>query len=226
MSYNKIVYRPLSAADLAGFPKRTKPRQTSSFSTPWNQTVGLLCREVEHLNNGTHGHLVVVQLNIPEASIRQDGTIVKGRDAHGPHVAVSFPSIHGPLRYQTDEFESPAYRAGPDWQHNVRAIALALEALRKVDRYGVAGRGEQYTGWAQLGTGRPMGASPDRLTEAEALAILAGGSGMALGTRSSREDVVLAFKKCAAILHPDVPGGDTEKFKRLVAARDLLVGRT
>lgn len=33
------------------------------------------------------------------------------------------------------------------WQHNVRSIALGLEALRAVDRYGITKRGEQYAGF-------------------------------------------------------------------------------
>jgi hypothetical protein len=33
------------------------------------------------------------------------------------------------------------------WQHNVRSIALGLEALRAVDRYGITRRGEQYAGF-------------------------------------------------------------------------------
>lgn len=44
-------------------------------------------------------------------------------------------------------------RSAWSWEDNLRAIALALEALRKVDRYGVTRRGEQYTGWKQLTAG-------------------------------------------------------------------------
>lgn len=40
------------------------------------------------------------------------------------------------------------------WQHNVRSIALGLEALRAVDRYGITRRGQQYAGFrAALTTG-------------------------------------------------------------------------
>lgn len=36
------------------------------------------------------------------------------------------------------------------WQDNLRAIALGLEALRKVERYGITRGTEQYTGWKML----------------------------------------------------------------------------
>ena len=40
------------------------------------------------------------------------------------------------------------------WQHNLRSIALGLEALRAVDRYGISRRGQQYAGFrAALTTG-------------------------------------------------------------------------
>lgn len=40
------------------------------------------------------------------------------------------------------------------WQHNVRSIALGLQALRAVDRYGISRRGQQYAGFAgYLATG-------------------------------------------------------------------------
>jgi hypothetical protein len=40
-----------------------------------------------------------------------------------------------------------------NWEHNVRSIALGLEALRAVDRYGITRRGEQYAGFMQLTSG-------------------------------------------------------------------------
>lgn len=51
---------------------------------------------------------------------------------------------HGRLAYATDMFDS--------WQDNVRAIALSLEALRAVERWGVS-KGRQYTGFALLTAG-------------------------------------------------------------------------
>lgn len=53
------------------------------------------------------------------------------------------------LIYATDACE--------DWRHNVRSIALGLEALRAVDRFGISRRGEQYAGFRAAlpaGTGR------------------------------------------------------------------------
>lgn len=119
----------------------SRTRRNSAFSAAWKQTMNLLERELDRLGaeNG------VIELAVAESDIRLDGwPYAHARPAH-PGVIVSFDSTHGPLRYGTDAF--------PDWQENVRAIALGLEALRKVDRYGIGKRGEQYTGWKQLGSG-------------------------------------------------------------------------
>jgi hypothetical protein len=61
---------------------------------------------------------------------------------------------------------------------NLRAIALGLEALRKVERYGIAERGQQYAGFAQIGAGTAMGQSLDHvMTADEAARIVAEGAG-------------------------------------------------
>src|SRR5579863_10251967 len=44
-------------------------------------------------------------------------------------IILTFNSKHGPLSYPCDKYSN--------WQANLRAIALSLEALRAVDRYGV-----------------------------------------------------------------------------------------
>lgn len=41
------------------------------------------------------------------------------------------------------------------WHDNLRAIALTLEALRKVDRYGVTQTGQQYRGWQAIEAAPP-----------------------------------------------------------------------
>ena len=86
---------------------------------------------------------------------------IKG-DPKGPAVIIAFESKHGPLKYATDVFDH--------WHANLRAIALGLEALRKVERYGITQRGEQYTGFRTWNSGIEMPAA--QMTELEALEFL------------------------------------------------------
>lgn len=119
----------------------TRSRKRSPFSATYSETKALLCREVHHLGATS----AVLQLAVTEADLRLDGDLrASARPTH-PGVIVSFESRHGSLRYACDTYLS--------WQDNVRAIALTLEKLRAVDRYGAAKGGEQYRGWKSLPSG-------------------------------------------------------------------------
>jgi hypothetical protein len=122
----------------------------SQFKAPVAATWQLLARELEHLG----ARQVVVELAITEADLRLDGLTRARAIASHPGVVISFESRHGPLRYATAEFMR--------WQDNLRAIALGLEALRAVDRYGISRRGEQYRGWRALTTGADDEATVER----------------------------------------------------------------
>lgn len=113
-----------------------------------------------------------------------------------------------PLRYPCDTFD--------DWQDNVRAIALALEALRTVDRYGVTKRAEQYKGWAALPS--PNG---DHWGEKEALDFLVQlmGSDARIATPDRLADTI---RRAEFKTHPD-RGGNPDDFKKVQQARKLLL---
>jgi hypothetical protein len=142
---------------------------------------------------------------------------------------------YGPMRYFTDVFggrgwyrSSGGYQSLPGWQMNARAIALGLESLRKVDRYGIASRGEQYTGWSALPPATPMGAA---MTVEDAARFLAENANLEpVGEDDTPWDVLIieegeareiAYKMCAKRLHPDV-GGSKEDFQKLQEAKRIL----
>lgn len=179
----RITCRPLSS-----FPAEFHARPLGDpFSAGWTSTVKLLERELHHLG----AESVVIELDVTEAEIRLDGMpYADARPGH-PGVVVDFDSKHGPLRYGTD--------ACPHWQSNVRAIALALEALRRVERYGVGRRGEQYVGWRALPAGD---ADPRRSAE------------------RGRELIAEAGTVKAALIkhHPD-HGGNPDDLAAIQAAR-------
>lgn len=199
----------------------TSPRASSGrFRADWKSTLDLLGREVEALDGG----LVVLQVDVEEAELRLDGMLRAKAKVGFPGVRVSFESRHGPLTYATDAYERLYNQDPPGWQANIRAIALALQALRAVDRYGVTSSGEQYRGWTAIAAR----STEDTMTREQAAALLAGAPGSPCTTAdllNNRDAVVATFRWLAKRHHPDV-GGDPELFRRLVAARDLLIGQT
>lgn len=168
----------------------TRSRKRSPFRTSWTATVRLLERELRNLSAKN----TVLQMPITDDEIRLDGRVrANARPTH-PGVILTFDSRHGPLSYPCDRFGG--------WQDNVRAIALALEALRKVDRYGVTKRGEQYTGWKAL---PPAGGTTENRPE-----VIQRGRDLISEHGSVRNALFAA--------HPD-RGGDPDDFHAVQVAR-------
>lgn len=135
-----VTFRPLER------PVRSAYR-VSPFKAGWTSTVELLAKELRQ-----HGsRRAVLEIDFREQDLRLDGLPRADRRAQSAGVVLSFEAtaVSGSprLRYEVGTFN--------DWRDNLRAIALGLEALRAVDRYGVTKRGEQYAGWKQLATGGP-----------------------------------------------------------------------
>ena len=177
-------------------------RRSSPFTANWRTTRNLLAKELEALD----ARDVVLEIDVTEAQIRQDGELYARATAASPAVSLHFESKHGPLSYATDKF--------PSWQDNVRAIALGLEALRRVDRYGISDSGEQYRGWKALPAGN--GAGPSHLTADAARRVLIEVSGA--GTGSSE----VLWSRARARAHPDRNDGDRAAWDRVEEAARVL----
>jgi hypothetical protein len=174
----------------------------SPFDAPLGATLRVLARELDHLDAKT----IVLQVGYRDQDLRMDGMPRSNARMVHDAVALSFESKWGPLRYETNEFVKRFYRqhAGEGWQQNLRAIALGMEALRKVDRYGVSKRGEQYTGWRALPQADNSFGLYDAATAREWLTDTYGG-------------LVTAIKAT----HPDT-GGDADEFRKVMRAKELI----
>lgn len=184
-----VKIRPLSI-DL------TPGNVAAPFRSSWTDTVDLLAREADHLSPRE----VIIEAAFREQDLRLDGfPRATARAEHDGVVLTLIGTPHGDLRYPCATYTASGWgeyrRDG--WQHNLRAIALALEALRKVDRYGVTKRGEQYAGWKAL----PRGSDD--------------------GDAARGERIIAQHGSVAAALkatHPD-HGGSDEDFRDVQAAR-------
>lgn len=161
-----LVYTVRPLQDVRGF---TGAAETSRFKASWTDTLDLLEHEIAQLNGS---NVVVLEVDVDSRGIRNDGMLRADARANSPRVRLAFESANGPLQFACDTYAYPGYgRPGmaEPWQHNVRAIAMTLEALRAVQRYGAASSGEQYRGFAALPPGTGAIASGMTTTEAEAL---------------------------------------------------------
>lgn len=176
-------------------------RPSTPFSAKYGETTELLQRELRAVNATS----AFLQVEGPSTMVRNDGQLRADAKPTHPGVILTIETRKlGTLIYETDRFSGWGSQAG--WHANLRAIALGMEALRKVDRYGIASQGQQYAGYRELGSGTPMPAAKMTLDQAQRLLAEHGG-----------------FRAAAKEHHPDA-GGDPDLFRRIVEANDIVKG--
>lgn len=203
-----IMFRPMGDTS---WKRPDDERRPSQFSADWNDTLKLLAREVELLG----GDDISIELEVLPGAIRLDGLALKANQhPASPAVIVSFETDHGTLTYPNDALDSPTYSRSAGWRHNVRGIALTLEGLRAIERYGASDRGQQYAGYAALPAGSGM-------THDQALAVLennaAGPDEHTLGL-----SVEALYRRARARTHPDRNGHSRELWDEVERAARVL----
>jgi hypothetical protein len=104
------------------------------------------------------------------------------------------------------------------YTENIRAIALSLEALRAVDRFGVTRGHEQYSGFKQIEAARDA----NQWTLEDAAQFLGIKSGTdARAILADGPVYRAAYRQCARLMHPD-RGGNIHEWHALEQARILL----
>jgi hypothetical protein len=185
-----ITFRPIDR-----WPREfTKGRRRSPFKGDYNSTMRLLERELRNAS----AREPIVQVALLPSDFRIDGRPYAGAQYQHPGVIVSFTKGKMPLAFPCDTYVT--------WIENLRAVALALDALRRVERYGVTKHAEQYRGWNALPPAGPL-VTPS-MTPAEAAKWICEGSKVPVGEALSKADIYrLLFRDKALSLHPDRNGG-------------------
>ena len=203
---------------LDGFPRELTPywkRDKSPFGKSWAEVQSLLERELRQLGYRTGS--VVLQTAHSSWDVRKDGKLRSDvRAPEHPGVVLKFDVYDATAkRYVQMSFECDRL---VQWKANVRAIADAMEALRKVNRYGVTGGGKSdahYEGYKALPA---AGESDVRQAAAEFIAKHSDYPPHAMG---DQELLTKAFRQAAMRLHPD-KGGNAEDFHKLTESYERL----
>ena len=135
--------REITFGSIEQYPgERTKWPKASPFRANYSQTVQKLDDELWQA--GAVMSTVVVQLDVGRSDFLADGSRLRANARpRTAAVVLSFTSTKlGKLRFACDRFNS--------WHDNLRAIALGMESLRRVDRYGITSDGQQYAGFRAL----------------------------------------------------------------------------
>ena len=203
--------RPLVDFTVFGRTGKRRPNPYPTRSWSWAGTLKLLEFELAKIG----GQHVVLMLACDESEIRRDGMLYSRAEVKHPGVVLAFDSNHGPLSYATDTFEGRWMGDPPNWQINTRAIALGLEALRKIDRYGIGAYGQQYAGYKALPAGSD-GAST-HMTRSQAKSIITG----VVGT-FDRSEGPERLRRARAMSHPDRHDGDRTLWDQVEQAARVL----
>lgn len=180
----------------------TSRRTLSPFSATLTSTLALLKRELRELGAKNTEMLIAIS---PGAFTLAGRPYANAKPDH-PGIILSFDTSFGHLSYPADQYTT--------WQDNLRAVALSLEALRKVDRYGVTKRSEQYRGFLAIeATAAPAGFA----TADAALTWL----GRVTDTNPLANPPYVVLRKAQRRAHPDA-GGDTALFQRVSLAEAKL----
>lgn len=205
----EVTVRPIEEA---GYPaQETRNRRPSRFRASWASTRGQLAQELRALD----ARKVEIRLDIPASQIRQDGLPYAVAQVRSPRVVVSFDTPERTrLVFPCDTWS--------DWRDNLRAIALSMEALRAVDRYGVTKGREQFQGFKALPN---EGGSTATMTAEAAAEVIAGLAGSPVSAPALVRDRSLLgglYRAAARAAHPDAPGGSHDAFTRLQTAKAVL----
>ena len=117
----------------------TLSQSRDAFKTTYSRTLDLLEYEL--------GKLRATQIIIEAGfSLKQIGNtgwpLGKETPSYHPGVVLYFTGKNGAMRFPAGTYAR--------WQANVHALALTLESLRAIDRYGVTHGEEQYRGFAAI----------------------------------------------------------------------------
>ena len=209
-------FRPFTIWSAPATPKR----HPGTHRVEYTRMIDDVIRELLHLE----AFDVVISTGHEASETRFDGwPRASAKKPWHPGVSIYFDSKVGPLAFHSDRYT--------DWQSNLRAIGLLLEALRAVDGQGAnesAARYKRYAAPRPLEPGAlATAASP--LTAAARLLLSTGGfetspanlSAM-ISTARYRQSV---WRKAVKVAHPDPNSGDGhETFLAVQAAYEMLCG--
>lgn len=201
---------PASKRIAAPFKSENPNQSYSRVPTPLSNTLEILERELRML--GAKDKELLVAMNVND--FRNDGYPRAQAKAEHPGVILTFVSKYGTQSYPCDTFIR--------WQDNLRAVALTLEAFRKIDRYGVTKSGDQYRAFLAIEGGRAMPAGI--VSEAQAFDIIlkSAGNGDLEPTWMEMPALAKVIRRAKRLTHPDLVGGGGSALQRVNEAEEFL----
>lgn len=198
----------------------TKNPGNSQFKQTYSNTKAILQNELAKLK--AIASTVQLEMFIEAKDLRADGELRANAKPFRAGVVLSFSKIKNRFydeksqswknELQTLSYPCDTYNY---WQDNLRAIALSLQKLRDVARYGVFKYEDMLTRLA-------LPSAEGKLSDRDAARLfLIKHSGFELNPLAGEADLRNAYFEAAKKLHPD-KGGNLEDFHSLQDAKRIL----
>lgn len=182
-----VAAYPLQWPD--GWP-RTKDIQTSKFKATTDKARKKLLDEVARMG----GEAPVISSNVP---LRADGHMRADREPVDAAVAVYFQRNGKGMVFACDRYDFV--------KDNLHALALTIEALRGIERWGASEMMERaFSGFKQLN------AENESMSWWRMLVVK---------PEATVAEIEKAYREMAKFAHPDMPGGSHEAMAALNVAR-------
>ncbi len=153
---------------------------------------------------------VILEAGYPDNTFRPDGWPYSNAKPLHPDVRLSFKKNgKTPLAFECGGWDR--------FDLNVYMIALTLNSLRAVDRYGCTQGDQQYRGWAQLPPAQPIAAAEWPHVEG-AMRFLASVAGAGAWTLA---DLLVVYRAAAKKAHPDA-GGTQDLMAKVNRAKEYI----
>lgn len=166
-------------------------RRTSQFKATTDKARTQLLNEVARMG----GTLPIISSNVP---LRADGQMRADREPVDPGVAIYFQRAGKSLVFACDTFDMV--------RENLRALALTINALRGIERWGASQMMERaFSGFKQL---EAENAGPSWW------------SVLQIDAHATASQVEEAYRRLARIAHPDSATGSHDAMAALNFARD------
>jgi hypothetical protein len=198
-------------------------RKNAAFRSTYLKTLDILEDELKKIA----ARAIVIEAFYALEQIRNDGWPRAGQNPRHPGVILSFKKPDGPIFYVEGKprvklialsFPCDTYY---HIEHNIHAIALSLQALRAVDRYGVTKRAEQYAGWKRL-EAPPLAGFASKEDAAAFIIIQADRDNPPSSIIKDAALRAAIYRQAARHLHPDSGTGNHELFIKLQQANAIL----
>lgn len=200
----RIIFRPLRSWPYPSTPSFRRQKWPGAVTV--SKALDSLRQQLRLLGCDATAY---IEADVEERHIRQDGQLYASARAATPAVIVYARHRRlGNLLWANDQYLT--------YDQNVRAIAMTIQNLRSIDRYGCVRDNEQFTGFKAI----PAQAS-NTMTRDAAIVVLSRHSGAPV-LDTSPEGLKRAYRSARARVHPDVNNGDQSAWDAVEAAAQAL----